>query len=190
VNLLNDPLAAGLIWRFVLLIFAWTMYIQLKKEGSSQFWWIKMLKTARVVSMENYNYAGIVEKSRLTFRWLAVLATVLFLYQSFLLYRQYDPDFLFGPKAVQFNSPNEKPELPPAIPGAGGGGAVTPGHFGAPRPSGQDPAQPGGPGAVPGGAVPGGVPGSYSAPGGYAPPGGQGGLPAPGTGGSRGTPMR
>jgi hypothetical protein len=177
VNVLNDPMAAGFIWRVVLFIFSWTMFIQLKKEGASQFWWIRMLKSARVVSMENYNYAGIVEKSRLTFRWLAIAATVILLVHGFSFYKRYDPDFLFGPKPVSFNSPNEKPALPPAIPGAGGGGAVAPGQMGAPRPREQDPPQPGA-----------GQPGMPGQPGGYGAPGGPGGLPAPGTGGSRGMP--
>jgi hypothetical protein len=182
VNLLNDPMAAGFIWRTILLIFAWTMFVQLKKEGASQFWWIKMLKTSRIVSLENYDYAGIVEKSRLIFRWLAIAATLLFLWHSFWFYRQYNPYFLWGPKPTEFTTPEGKGGLPPAIPGAGGGGKVTPGHLGTPTPDNQN-AQPnnqGAPGApgtfAPGTGTPGGSPGSFSAPG------------APGMGGSRGVP--
>ncbi|MCC2672410.1 MAG: hypothetical protein K0Q72_4882 [Armatimonadetes bacterium] len=181
MNLLNDPMAAGFIWRTILVIFSWTMFLQLRKQGS-QFWWIKMLKSARLVSMENYNYAGMVEKSRLFFQWLAIAATCIFLWHSLQFYRRYDPDFLWGPKPVTFTSPEGRPGLPPAIPGAGGGGATTvPGAGLTGRPGSRPGEQ------VPGQSVPGqGMPGQPGQPG--MPGGGPGGLPPPGTGGSRGMP--
>ena len=193
MNFLNDPMAVGFIWRVILLIFSWTMFVQLKKQGS-QFWWIKMLKSARLVSMENYNYAGMVEKSRLVFQWLAIAATVIFLWHSLEFYRRYDPDFLWGPKPVEFTSPDGRPGLPANVQGAGGGGRTSmPGH-----PGQGAPGQPGQPGqGVPGQGVPGagGVPGQPGQPGGQGQPG-MGGQPMPGgmqgqpgMGGSRGTPM-
>jgi len=127
-TLLEDPLAAGFIWRFGLLAFAWIMYYSLSRSPSAQVWWNPLLTRVGILRRDarevDHDYA--LDVSRVLFKGLGIIATLLMVVHGYQYYRRANPYFLFGPPTVQFTGPQAKPTLPQAKAGAGGGGAFQP----------------------------------------------------------------
>lgn len=205
---LNDPMAAGFIWRIALLIFAWTMYYKLVNDPTSHVWWTHLLVSFKLADKEAEEYDEHIRLSKLLFKCLGTLAIVLTLLHALSFYRRYDPYFLWGPKPVHLNGGLPQ-NLPPPIEGAGGGGTLQPtatttpapaaerrktpveGTGGtqpeaSPAPQGVAPGEPA-PGTQPGGAPPpadtSGAPPPASTPGAPPPPAdpGAGGVSMPGS---------
>lgn len=154
MEILTDPKIAPLAWMLPLLAFSWVMFHQLTNNDDSHIWWVGLLSKLKLADKGTTDYEHPVNASKLIFKWLAIVAGILVLYQSFVVVQQYNPNFLgLGPKPIELTGTEGQPgKLPPRIPGAGGGGK----SGASPRPSGMpqrmDAQETGQPGAIQPGA--------------------------------------
>jgi hypothetical protein len=195
MEFLTDPKVAPLAWMLPLLAFCWVMFHQLTNNGESHIWWVGLLAKVKLADKDTTDYEHPVNASKLIFKWLAVIAGTLVLYQTFVIVQQYNPTFWgLGPKPVKLTGTEGQPgKLPQRIPGMGGGGKTGgsgQGRPGAPsaapadgstieqhQPNTIQPGEPAPP-SIPGGIQPGAAPAGS---GGLAQPQGQPGSLQPGT---------
>lgn len=133
LNFMDDALAAGLIWRLLVLVIAAVMWLALRNEDEEHEWWGEAMVRLKMAHDE----WSAVESSRTFFRWATIVALVLVLWQSGRLFHRAYPDFPFS--RTVHTTPEKLPPLPDR-PGASGSGTVIPGKT--PLPTGRDGAKP------------------------------------------------
>jgi len=200
MRVLDDPMMAWFVPLTVLLVVAWSMYYQLSSDPRAHVWWGQLLTRARLLPQEDptglveVDHREVLTSSRNFFKWLGIVAIGLVLLQAFLVYRRYNPYFLWGPKPVNSTTPGVPATLPRRQPGAGGSGPINVVPSGAPQMRGTETD----PGSTSGAPTPGmsgtgmpagpaaGAPGPGGPPSAPAPVGGAPALPGGGAPGGAG----